>query len=103
MSLTYRHELMKRTPLAPDYAGTNTPFHSRNGKGEDTIAGRVHKILVLTLACFDKWLKPLFSQAEEQKLSPIQEYDPYVEGLLRCLQSQQGIEHGRMRALPHKQ
>jgi hypothetical protein len=88
MHLTHRHELMKQTSLAPDYAKTDTPFHSGNGNGEDTVAGRVHKILVLTLICFDRWLKPLFSNAERQNLSPIQEYDPYVEGLLRYLQSQ---------------
>ena len=88
MHLTYRHELIKQTPLAPDYAETNTPFHSGNGNGEETVAGRVHKILVLTLVCFDRWLKPLFSQAARQNLSPIQEYDPYVKGLLRYLQSQ---------------
>jgi hypothetical protein len=33
------------------------------------------------------WLKPLFSQTERQNPSPIQEHDPYVEGLLRYLQS----------------
>ena len=54
MDLTYRHELMKQTPLASDYAETSTPFHSGNGNGEDTVAGRIHKILVLTLVCFDR-------------------------------------------------
>jgi hypothetical protein len=88
MHLTYRHELMKQTPLALNYAELSTPFHGGNGNGEETVAGRIHKILALTFACFDRWLKPLFSQAEEQNLSPVQEYDPYVEGLLRCLQSQ---------------
>ena len=88
MRLTYNHELMKQTPLVLNYAETRTPFYGGNGNGEETVAGRIHKILMLTLVCFDRWLKPLFSQAEEQNLSPIQEYDPYVEGLLRCLQSQ---------------
>ena len=88
MSLTYHREVMKQTPSAPDYAETSTPFHSKNGNGEETVAARVHKIIVLTLVCFDRWLKPLFSQAERQNLSPIQEYDPYVAGLLRCLESQ---------------
>ena len=88
MHLTYRHELTKQTPLSPSYAETNTPFYSGNGSGEETVAGWVHKSLVLTLICFDRWLKPLVSQAERQNLSPIQERDPYVEGLLRCLQGQ---------------
>jgi len=88
MRVTYRHELTKQISPALNYAETSTPFHGGNGNGEDTVAGRVHKILVLTLACFDKWLKPLVSQAERQSLSPIQEYDPYVQGLLRSLQSQ---------------
>jgi hypothetical protein len=88
MHLTYRHELTKQIPLSPSYAETSTPFYSGNGSGEDTAAGRVHKILVLTLICFDRWLKPLFSQAERRNLSPIQERDPYVKGLLRCLESQ---------------
>ena len=88
MHLTHRHKLMKQTPLSQDYAETSTPFYSGNGSGEDTAAGWVHKILVLTLVCFDRWLRPLFSQPERQNLSPIQEYDPYVAGLLRSLQSQ---------------
>ena len=88
MHLTYRHELMKHTPLARDYAETSTVFHSGKGNGENAVAGRLHGILALTLACFDTWLKPLFSRAEKQNLSPMQEYDPYVKGLARYLQSQ---------------
>jgi hypothetical protein len=88
MHLTYRRELMKQNPPAPGYAETIMPFRRGNRNGEDTVAGRVHKILVLTFLCFDTWLKPLFSTAETQNLSPIQERDPYVEGLLRYLLSQ---------------
>ncbi|MCX5817718.1 MAG: hypothetical protein NTX75_16010 [Proteobacteria bacterium] len=87
MHLTYRHELMKQTLLAPDYAETNMPFHSGNGNGEGTVNGRVHNMLALAFV-FDTWLKPLSSRAERQNPSPIQEHDPYVEGLLRYLQSQ---------------
>lgn len=88
MDLTHRRELTKQAPMAQEYAETSTYFHGGNGDGEDTVAGRVHKILALTLVCFDRWLKPLFLDAESQSLSPIQEHDPYVEGLLRYLQSQ---------------
>ena len=87
MHLTYRHGLMKQTPSARYYAETSTSFHSGNGNGENAVAGRLHAILALTLACFDTWLKPLFSGAKRQNLSPIQEYDPYVKGLARYLQS----------------
>jgi hypothetical protein len=46
-------------------------------------------LLIVTLATTNRrWLKPLFSNAERQSLSPIQEYDPYVEGLVRYLRSQ---------------
>jgi hypothetical protein len=49
---------------------------------------RLVGLLIVTLATTNnRWLKPLFSQAERQNPSPIQEYDPYVEGLLRYLQS----------------
>jgi hypothetical protein len=78
---------MKQTPLAPDYAETSMPFHGGNGNGKGAVAGRVHKILALTFACFDTLLKPLLAQTERHNLSPIQEYDPYVVGLLRYLQS----------------
>ena len=89
MRFAYRHELMKQTPLAPDYAETSMSFHGGNGNGEGAVAAGVHKILVLTFACFETWLKPLFSQGEErQDPSPIHEYDPYVVGLMRYLQSQ---------------
>ena len=87
MHLTYCHELMEQTLLAPDYAEISMPFHGGNGNGEGVVAGMVHKILALAFICFDMWLKPLFSQAERQNPSPVQEYDPYVEGLLRYLQS----------------
>jgi hypothetical protein len=88
MHLTYRYELMKQTPLVRDYAETSVPFHSGNGNGENGIADRLHGILALVFTCFDTWLKLLFSRAERQNLSPIQEYDPYVKGLARYLQSQ---------------
>jgi hypothetical protein len=88
MHLIYGHELMKQTSLARDYAETSTPFHGGNGNGENAVAGRLCGILALTLACFDTWLKPLFSRVERQSLSPVQEYDPYVLGLARYLQSQ---------------
>ena len=79
----------KQTPMAPEYAEISTSsLQGGNGDGEGTVAGRVHKIFVLALACFGRWLKPLFSNAERQNLSPIQEHDPYVEGLLRYIQSQ---------------
>jgi hypothetical protein len=88
MDLAHRRELTKQAPLAPEYAETSTYFHGGNGDGEDTVAGEVHKILALTLVCFDRWLKPLFSDAERQSLSPIQEHDPYVGVLLRYHRSQ---------------
>lgn len=95
MHLTYRQELMQQTPLPRDYAETTMLFHSGNGNGEGAVAGRVHKILALALVCFDTWIKPLFSQAERQELSPIQEHDPYVEGLLRYLQLLRYIQSQR--------
>jgi len=89
MRFAYRHELMKQTLLGPDYAETSMSFHGGNRTGEGAVAAGVHKILVLTFACFETWLKPLFSQGEErQDPSPIHEYDPYVVGLMRYLQSQ---------------
>ena len=88
MPPNYRYKLMKQTPLVPDYAESSMPFHGGNGNGECTVSGRVHKILTLAFICFDTLIKPLFSQAERQNLSPIEEYDPYVVGLLQCLQSQ---------------
>jgi len=87
MHLTYRHESMEQTLPAPDYAEISIPFHGGHGNGKGAVAGMVHNILVLAFVCLNAWLKPLFSQAERQNPSPIQEYDPYVEGLLRYLQS----------------
>lgn len=85
---TYPYELMKQPPLVLDYTETGMPFHGGNGNGESTVSERVHKILTLAFVCFDTWLKPLLSQAGRRNLSPIEEYDPYVVGLLKCLQSQ---------------
>jgi len=87
MHLAHRHELMEQTLLTPDYAEISIPFHGGDGNGGGAVAGMVHNILALASVCFDMWLKPLFSQAEIPIPSPIQEYDPYVEGLLRYLQS----------------
>jgi len=88
MHLAFRHELMKQTPLGPDYAETSMPFHGGNGNEEGAVAAGVHKILALAFICFDTWIKPLLSQEERQNLSPIHEYDPYVVGLVQYLQSQ---------------
>jgi hypothetical protein len=88
MRLAFRHELMKQTQLGQDYAETSMPFHGGNGNEEGAVAAGVHKILALTYICFDTWIKPLLSQEERQNLIPIHEYDPYVVGLMRYLQSQ---------------
>jgi hypothetical protein len=87
MHLTHRYELMKQTPVAPDYTETRMQIHSGNGNGEGPVSVMVHKILALASVCFDTWLKPLFYKAERQNPTLIQEYDPYVVGLLRNLQS----------------
>ncbi len=86
MRLTYRRELMKQTSLARYYAETSKSFYNGNGNGENSLAAGLHGIIRLTFACFAAWVKPLFSRAEPPKLSPIQEYDPYVRGLARYLQ-----------------
>jgi hypothetical protein len=84
----YHNPLVKQTPPTPDYAETRMPFHGGNGDQEGTVAVGVHKMLMLTFVCFQTWLKPLFSHAERNSLSPVHEYDPYVVGLLRYLQGQ---------------
>ncbi len=88
MRLIYHYELIKQTPLAGDRAKTTVSFYGGNRNRENAVYGALHKLLALALACFDSWLKPLFGQAERQTLSPIQECDPYVKGLLRYLQGQ---------------
>jgi hypothetical protein len=92
MHRTYRYGLMKQNPLVPDYAESSMPFHGGNGNGECSVAGRIHNILTIAFVCLDTWLKPLLSQAERQNLCPVQEYDPYVAGLLRYLRAREGID-----------
>ena len=86
MHSTYRHGLMEQTLLAPDCAEISMPFHGGNGNGESSVTERVHKILALVFVYLDMCLKPMFSYAEKWNPSPIQDYDPYVEGLLQYLQ-----------------
>jgi len=88
MHVTDRVALIKQSSLAPDYTETSIPFCDGSGKGEGAIAAGVHRIFALAFVCLGAWLKPLFSRAGRENLSTIHEYDPYVVGLMRYLQSQ---------------
>ncbi len=46
---------------------------------------KLHEIVLLTLLWFDRWLHPRLSRSRDHLVSPIQENDPYVEGLIRAL------------------
>jgi hypothetical protein len=85
MHSTYRHGLMEQTLPAPDCAEISMTFHG--GNEESSVAERVHKVLALVFVCLDMCLKPMFSRTEKWNPSPIQDYDPYIEGLLQYLQS----------------
>jgi hypothetical protein len=87
MYIDHSHGLMKQTTL--DYVAPNMLFRSANNSrnGEGALAGRVNKILELVFVYFDRWVRPPFSQPEKNIPSPIQESDPYVECLLRYLES----------------
>ena len=45
----------------------------------------LHRIIILSLNCFNGWLNPLLPHSRKETVSSVQDHDPYLESLLIAL------------------
>jgi len=63
----------------------------RNGhekRSKCGLATNLRMIIAVSLLCFNGWLKPLLPHSRNEMLSPVQDCDPYLIGLLMALHGQ---------------
>jgi len=68
----------------PPSSGGHVPLK----RSERLVVEGLHRIITLSLECFNAWLSPLLPRSRNAAVAPVQEQDPYVESLLRALHGQ---------------
>jgi hypothetical protein len=85
MHLGYASDLIKAPSFGRDHSGATSPFNGQKKRSERAVVEGLHRIITLSFACFNAWLRPLLPRSREAAVSSIQDHDPYLEGLLRAL------------------
>ena len=88
MKVAQASELIRQTPLSRDSFKVISFFDGDEKRSKRALAESLHRIVTLSLLCFNGWLKPLLVRSRKEPVSSIQEHDPYLESLLIAL-------HGR--------
>lgn len=89
-------ELIRQTPFSTDSSKIISFFDGHERRSKRALAQSLHRIVTLSLLCFNGWLKPLLVHSGKEPVSSVQEHDPYLESLLIAL-------HGRGREVKIKQ
>ena len=76
-----------RKPNGRSFAKNVSSFGRYAIEAECSLLGRLHKVISLSLLCFNTWLRPSKSDSKGEPLSAIQEQDPYLERLLIALRA----------------
>jgi hypothetical protein len=77
--------LIKVPSFSRDPFGAPVPFNGREKHPARTVVAGLHRIITLSLECFNAWLSPLLSRSRKAAVSSVQDHDPYLESLLRAL------------------
>ena len=85
MHLGHPSDLIKVPPFSRDHFGAILPFNGQEKRSERAVVEGLHRIISLSLECFNAWLRPLPPRSQKDAVSAVQEYDPYLESLLRAL------------------
>ena len=88
MDVAQASELMRQTSVNGDSSEMISLFHGHEKRSKCALAGRLHRIITLSLLCFNRWLKPLLPRSRNETVSSVQEHDPYLESLLIVLHGQ---------------
>ena len=87
MRLGHASNLIKAPPLGRDHYGVILPFIGHEKRSEYAVVEGLHRIITLSLECFNAWLRPLLPRSREDTASAVQDQDPYLQSLLRVLHS----------------
>ncbi len=89
MHLGHPSDLLIKFPrFSRDHSGTILPFNRQEKRSECTVVEGLHRIITLSLECFNAWLRPLPPRSREAAVNAVQDHDPYLESLLRALHDQ---------------
>ena len=88
MDLASPSELINAIPVKREQAEVIAPFDGQEKRSKCTVAESLHRIITLSLHCFNGWLRPLLPRSRKETVSYVQDHDPYLESLLIAL-------HGR--------
>lgn len=88
MDVVQASELIRQTPLGRDSCKLISFFDGDETRSKRTLARSLHRIVTLSLLCFNRWLKPVLDRSGKEPVSSVQEHDPYLESLLIALHGQ---------------
>lgn len=88
MDVAQVSELIKQTPVNGDSSKVISFFHGHEKPSKCALAGSLHRIVTVSLLCFNRWLKPVLVHSAKEPVSSVQEHDPYLESLLIALHGQ---------------
>ena len=85
MDLAHFSELIKAIPFGRDHAKVISPFDGREKRSNYAVVESLHRIITLSLRCFNGWPKTLLSHSVKETVNLVQDRDPYLESLLIAL------------------
>ena len=87
MRLGQASDLINVPPFFRDHSGVILPFNGQEKRSECAVAEGLHRIITLSLECFNPWLDLFCRVSREDTVSAVQDQDPYLQSLLRVLHS----------------
>jgi len=85
MDVAQVSELIRQTSVNGDSSKVISFLHGHEKPSKYALAGSLHRIITLSLLCFNRWLKPLLPRSRNETVGSVQEHDPYLESLLIAL------------------
>ncbi|HUJ88917.1 MAG TPA: hypothetical protein VLX12_01875 [Syntrophorhabdales bacterium] len=85
MDLAHFSELIKAIPFGRDHAKVISPFDGQEKRSNYAVLESLHRIITLSLRCFNGWPKTLLSHSVKETVNLVQDRDPYLESLLIAL------------------
>ena len=88
MDAAQASQVIRQTRYSKDSCGVISLFDGYAKRTTYSLVGCLHRIITLSLLCFNEWLKPLLIRPGKEPVSSVQEHDPYLESLLIALRGQ---------------
>lgn len=88
MDIAQASESIKKTSVNRASSEMISLFKGHEKRSKCGLATNLRRTIAVSLLCFNKWLKPLLPHSRNEMLSPVQDCDPYLKGLLIALHGQ---------------